>query len=180
LNLRQLALAGVAALAAVGTAGPAVVAQTPTPTPVIAPGTPTPAASPSPATGRTRRGASPAPSASPSPAPPQFQSLDGVWEVQLQPLDGSGRTIYSHLYVTQKGDDVSGTWARTPKQRLPFSGTFDGRLFNLTVKDGAKTYTLTGYAENFSDMVGMVTSSDPKETGTPFTASHRKKERPES
>lgn len=176
MNLRQLALVGAVALGAVGAAGAAVVAQ-PTVTPPPSPGpTPRPAAT-SPATTTPARGASPAPSPSESPAPPQFQSLDGVWEVQLQPLDGSGRTVYSHFYVTQQGDNVSGTWVRTPKDKLTFSGTFDGRLFSLTAKGATKTYTLNGYAENFSDMVGMVISSDPNEKGTPFTASHRKKER---
>jgi hypothetical protein len=183
-------LAAVAALADYGTAAGAVLAQqtpqgavtpppttpnaaAPTPAPVLA----TPAPSPTPAPSNRRgRGGNPSPGASETPAPPQFQSLDGVWEVELQPLNGA-RTVYSHLYVTQKGDDVSGTWARTSNQRLAFSGTFDGRLFTFTAKDGATTYTMTGYAENFSDMVGLLKSSDPKDQGTPFTAEHRKKER---
>ena len=102
--------------------------------------------------------------------------MDGVWEVQLQPLDGTRRTQYSHFYITQKGDAVSGTWART-NQKIPLSGTFDGRLYKLTATDGKNTWTLSGYAENFSDMVGLLTTGDPKDKGVPFTASHRKKER---
>ncbi|GAC1414889.1 MAG: hypothetical protein NVSMB5_03410 [Candidatus Velthaea sp.] len=111
-----------------------------------------------------------------TPEPPQFQTLDGVWEVQLQPLDGS-RTKYSHLYVTQKGSDLSGTWKKDGKTSLPFTGTFDGRLFKLNFTDGTKTPAFSGYAENFGDMVGIWSDGDPKHDGVPFTASHRKKER---
>jgi len=32
-------------------------------------------------------------------------------------------------------------------------------------------------AETYGDMGGMVSSNDPKDKGTPFTAAHRKKER---
>lgn len=132
--------------------------------------------------------------------------MDGVWEVQLQPMDRSGKTIYSHLYVKQSTDgSLTGYWQRNDKSRMNFTGTFDGRLFKIaltpvsaaaTAPDpkgkgkGASTpatpspwdvpgltYTMSGYAENFGDMVGMLSSSDPKDKGTPFTASHRKRER---
>jgi hypothetical protein len=104
--------------------------------------------------------------------------MDGVWEVQVQPLAGNGKTLYSHLYVTQKGDALSGTWVRSNSDKMPFTGTFDGRLFKLTATDTKNTVlTLSGYAENFSDMVGLMTTVDPKDKGTPFTAAHRKKER---
>lgn len=104
--------------------------------------------------------------------------MDGVWEMQMQPLTGA-RTVYSHLTITQKGEALTGTWARTDKDKVPFTGTFDGRLFKLTATsaDAKNTWTLAGYAENFSDMVGMLTTADPNDRGTPFTASHRKKER---
>ncbi|HZW53217.1 MAG TPA: hypothetical protein VFF00_04235 [Candidatus Elarobacter sp.] len=209
MNLRQIALAVLAAAAlggaAVAQAGPVGQAAPATPPPPPPPnanaaptpgtliGTPVPAtpralASPSaapsatPAPGRRgRRGSTPAPeaSASETPEPPQFSTMDGVWEVQLQPLM-TGKTIYSHLVITQKGDALSGTWIRSDKDKAAFTGTFDGRLFKLTATgtDAAKTvWTLSGYAENFSDMVGLVTTPDPKATGTPFTATHRKKER---
>ncbi len=212
MNLRQLALVGLTALALGGTAvaqvaqpGPAT-AVTPPPPPApngnaATPGTligtpapattpsldvtiaPTPAASSAPAGRRGRRpapAASPQPGASPSesPEPPQFQTMDGVWEVQLQPF-GSYRAIYSHLSITQKGDQLSGTWIRTDKDKLAFSGTFDGRLFKLSLKgSGTESYTMAGYAENFGDMVGLLTSADPKDRGVPFTASHRKKDKP--
>ena len=207
LNLRQLALVGLAALAVGGTAlaqgapGPAAATPPPPPPPngtVATPGTligtpapaspkaaPTiaapsagPSATPAPGGRRGRRGATPEPAASPSdtPEPPQFQTMDGVWEVQLQPL-GQARAIYSHLYVTQKADGLSGTWVRNDKTKVPFTGTFDGRLFKLTLTDGKSTWTMAGYAENFGDMVGLLTTADPKDKGTPFTAAHRKKEK---
>ncbi|MEA2687576.1 MAG: hypothetical protein QOD51_183 [Candidatus Eremiobacteraeota bacterium] len=210
MNLRQIALVGLAALALGGTAVAQQVAQTgpsapttppPPPPPngsVATPGTligapspaasarpptiaPSAAASASPAPGRRGRRAapSPEPSASESPEPPQFSTMDGVWEVQMQPLNGTGRAIYSHFYLTQKGDALSGTWVRTSNEKLTLAGTFDGRLYKLTATDAKKNAsTLSGYAENFSDMVGLMTTTDPKDKGTPFTAAHRKKERP--
>jgi hypothetical protein len=210
LNLRQIALVGIAALALGTTAVAQVVAQTgpaapttppPPPPPngsVATPGTligtpaPTPlpaaptlgpagGASASPAPGRRGRRAStpnPEPSASDSPEPPQFSTMDGVWEVQVQPMTGNGRTIYSHFFITQKGDALTGTWVRNNNEKLAISGTFDGRLFKLTATDAKKVATtLSGYAENYSDMVGLLMSSDPKDKGIPFTAAHRKKER---
>lgn len=201
MNLRQIALVGLAALAlgggtavASGQPRPSDQAVTPPPPPppngsvatpgqligTPAPATATPSASPAPSGRRGRRSApaaSPSPAESESPAPPQFSTMDGVWEVQLQPIM-TGKTIYSHLYVTQKGDALTGTWVRANNDKMPFAGTFDGRLFKLTATDAKKaTYTLSGYAENFSDMVGLLTTADPKDKGTPFTASHRKKEK---
>jgi hypothetical protein len=212
LNLRQIALVGLAALALGGTAAaqagsgpvgqaaqvtpppppppnaanaptPATLIGTPIPATPAALASPSPSASPAPAGRRGRRPASspsPQASASESPEPPQFSTMDGVWELQVQPLSGQ-RTVYSHLYVTQKGDALSGMWIRSDKDKVPFTGTFDGRLFKLTATgtDAAKsTWTLSGYAENFSDMVGLlVATADKNDKGTPFTASHRKKER---
>jgi hypothetical protein len=236
LNYRQLALVGVAALALGGTTAVAQVAQqspatqaTPPPpngsvsTPSAPVGAspvpaitiaPAPSGSPNaaPAGRRGRRGgpaggASPAASPSETPEPPQFQTMDGVWEVQLQPMDRSGKTIYSHLYVKQSTDgSLTGYWMRSDKSRMNFTGTFDGRLFKIALTPASPeaapdpkakskgkgasspatpppwnvpglTYTMSGYAENFGDMVGMLSSSDPKDKGTPFTASHRKRER---
>jgi len=103
--------------------------------------------------------------------------MDGVWEIQLQPLM-SPKTVYSHLYITQSGEALTGTWVRGDKDKVPFTGTFDGRLFKLTATDAKNaTWTFAGYAENFADMVGMLTSAAPNDKGTPFTASHRKKEK---
>jgi len=205
LNVRQLVLVAVAALAVGGTtvaevakSGAAGQATPPPPPPpngsVATPGTligtpapaaagpaitPAPTGSPAPAGRRGRRSNTPVPAASPTdtPEPPQFSTMDGVWEVQLQPLTGNGRAVYSHFYITQKGDQLSGTWQRENNQKIPFSGTFDGRLFKLNSTDGRTAWTFAGYAENFADMVGLLQTADPKDRGTPFTASHRKKDR---
>jgi outer membrane protein assembly factor BamB len=194
LNVRQLVLVAVAALAVGGTAvaevgqsGPAGQATPPPPPPpngsVATPGTligtPAPAPTQAPPGRRGRRSSTPEPSpgASDTPEPPQFSTMDGVWEVQLQPLTGNGRAIYSHFNFTQKGDQITGTWTRENNQKVPFTGTFDGRLFKLNAADGKTTWTFSGYAENNSDMVGLLATADPKDKGTPFTASHRKKDR---
>ena len=208
MNVRQLVLVAVAALAVGGTAvaevgqsGPIGQVTPPPPPPpngsVATPGTligtpapaatpakagptitPAPTGTPAPAGRRGRRG-TPEPAASPSdtPEPPQFATMDGVWEVQLQPLTGNGRAIYSHFVLAQKGDQITGTWTRENNQKIPFTGTFDGRLFKLGAADGKTTWTFSGYAENNSDMVGLLVTADPKDKGTPFTASHRKKDR---
>jgi hypothetical protein len=84
------------------------------------------------------------------------------------------------LYVTQEGNTLTGTWRRTAKSALPFTGSFDGRLFKLTVTDGTATQTLSGYEENYMDMVGLFTDGDQAHQGTPFTAAHRKRERDRS
>ncbi len=209
MNVRQLVLVAVAALAVGGTAvaevgqsGPSSQVTPPPPpppngsvaTPGVLIGTPAPAATPAkagptitpaptasqaPAGRRGRRSNTPEPAASPSdtPEPPQFSTMEGVWEVQLQPLTGNGRAVYSHLYITQKADQLTGTWRRENNQSLPFTGTFDGRLFKLNSTDGKTAWTFAGYAENNSDMVGLLQTADPKDKGTPFTASHRKKDR---
>jgi len=156
-----------------------VMTPTPPPGPLASPGD-QPSESPSPE-GRRRghRGggeaASPGPSPTDTPEPPQFSTLDGVWEVALQPLSG-GRAVYSHLYITQAGNTITGTWRRDSKTVLPITGTFDGRLFKITATDGTATQLLSGYEENYSDMVGLITDGDSAHAGTPFTAAHRKRE----
>ncbi|HTW85652.1 MAG TPA: hypothetical protein VMD91_16400 [Candidatus Sulfotelmatobacter sp.] len=211
MNVRQLVLVGLAALALgagaavqVGQAAAQSAPPTPPPpnnqaTPGVLLGTPVPAysappvalPSPSPSAaperGRGRRGrpaASPEASPSETPEPPQFSTLDGVWEMAIQPLNGA-RTTYSHLYITQKGDQLSGTWVRGEKkgkETSTFTGSFDGRLFKLSGTDAHATFTLSGYVENFSDMVGLLTAVPPGSTatpapGVPFTAGHRKASR---
>jgi hypothetical protein len=148
---------------------------------------PTDNGSPSPApSGRPRRGrrapgpaasGSPSPGPSDTPEPPQFTTLDGVWEVETQPL-GKRLATYTHFGVTATGATISGYWEDGPrksKSRLPMTGTFDGRLISLsvTMSDGS-TATFSGYVEGFSDMVGIFRTSD-KDAGTAFTAEHRKK-----
>jgi len=155
----------------------------PTPAPVL----PSPSAAPSvnptvtPAPRGRRRSSvnpspSPAASASETPAPPQFTTLDGIWEIELQTR---AQTYYSHLTLRQsgaQGADVSGIWDQGgyPDKKIPLTGTFDGRLFKFTANYKENEYTFTGYVENYSDIVGMV--SDGK-NDLPFTAQHRKKEK---
>ena len=157
----------------------------------LAPSTPapnitaTPEASPLPTpSGRPRRGhrapspkssGSPGPAASDTPEPPQFTTLDGIWEIELQPL-GKRLATYTHLGITTTGATVTGYWEHGPKKtRSPLTGTFDGRLISLsaTLPNGS-TATFNGYVEGFSDMVGLFRSTD-KDPGTAFTAEHRKK-----
>jgi hypothetical protein len=123
--------------------------------------------------GRPPLNATPTPEPSDTPAPPQFSTLDGVWEIEMQTR---AKTFYSHITLKQSGDGgtaLSGTWVRDEK-KIPVAGTFDGRLFKITATDATTDYTLNGYIENFSDMVGLITTAGKS---TPFTAQHRKKER---
>ena len=187
MNFRHFALIGFVGCAGAAVAGTGE-AQTTQPAQVAqgaaGNGPVTPVAVPTSAPRNRGRGASPEPTASETPEPPQFTSMDGVWEVASQPLDSSLRVTYSHLFITQHGDQLTGRWVRggTPKEKKTdtyvFSGTFDGRLFKLSLKNNQDVvYTMSGYAENFSDMVGLLTSADPKDKGLPFTASHRKNQK---
>ena len=175
-------------IVAAATAGMAQVgagAHPPTPPPVlIESGTPVPVAIPTgtatPAPRRARATpAAPAPtgSGSETPAPPQFSTLDGVWEMQIQYYDARP-AVYEHLFMTQNADAVNGTWVRDSqgKKKLPFTGTFDGRQFRFVAKDGAQTLTLTGYVDNFSDIVGLI-DYGANLPSIAFTAAHRKKDR---
>ena len=119
----------------------------------------------------------PSPEDSDTPPPPQFSSLDGTWEVEMQPM--SARLArYSHLQIVATNGVLSGTWLHDPgKTRSPLTGTFDGRLFSLQAKmANGDTATFTGYVETFADMVGMYHAND-KDPGIAFTAQHRKKEK---
>ena len=154
----------------------------PTAAPSLAPlATAAPAATPS--AGPKRGHRAPAPEASSSasaapsdtPEPPQFTTLDGVWEVELQPL-GKHLAIYSHIQITTTGAALAGYWEHDPhKTRSPMTGTFDGRLISMTIEmpDGTKP-TFSGYVEAFGDMVGIYHATDT-DAGTAFTAQHRKK-----
>lgn len=185
MKFRSLGL-GLAGFAALVTAAAAVAQTAPLPGPATVAqlgATPAPTSTPSagPRRGRRAAGESPTPEAASteSPAPLQFSNLDGVWEVELQPY-GARRAQYSHLYLTQSGNLVNGYWVHEPnKSRSSVIGTFDGRLFQFTVDLGnGKSATMAGYGENFSDFIGMLRNG-PTDAGTPFTAQHRKKERPQ-
>lgn len=155
-----------------------------TPVPALTPAPEVTATEPPTPAPRGRRGrpsqsasATPAPAGSPTetPAPPQFTTLDGVWEIELQTR---AKTYYEHMNLRQsglQGADISGIWERGGKpDKIPITGSFDGRLFKLTATYGETTYTFTGYVENYSDIVGM--ANDGK-NDIPFTAQHRKREK---
>ncbi len=122
----------------------------------------------------------PTPSAEPTdtPEPPQFSTLDGIWEIEIQPI-GQRLAKYEHFNVVQKGSSLTGYWEHDPhKTRTPITGTYDGRLIQIIAKDDAgNTTTFSGYVETFADMVGIKRTSD-KDPGVAFTAQHRKKDRP--
>jgi hypothetical protein len=159
------------------TFAPAAVSPSPTPAPIATGPMPTPSPSPS---ARPRRGhktesaATPAPEESDTPEPPQFTTLDGIWEIEIQPL-GRRLALYEHLSIVQNGNTITGYWEHDPhKTRTPLTGTFDGRLFQVAATTATGTVTFSGYVENMGDMVGMkhVGASDP---GVAFTGQHRKK-----
>jgi hypothetical protein len=112
-----------------------------------------------------------------TPEPPQFDTLDGIWEVELQPV-GRRLATYAHINIATTGATISG-YLETPvkKVRVPMTGTFDGRLISMTAKmpDGT-TATLNGYVEGFADMVGLYRTGE-QDAGVAFTAQHRKKMR---
>lgn len=195
MKLRLVCLGGAVALALLSLAVAGAQQVPPTPPPPISPNatqgpavqlpvpaTPQVSAAPTPTPGPRGRGRapqsapSPSASASETPAPPQFTTLDGIWEVEMQTRS---KTLYSHWSLHQSGQagaDVSGIWNRggKPPVNVSMSGTFDGRLFKFTATQGAKQYTFTGYVENYTDIVGMMTDG---KTETAFTAEHRKKEK---
>ena len=84
-------------------------------------------------------------------------------------------TTYSRFSMRQDGSTITGTWYRG-NQQLPFTGSFDGRLFRFIVTAPTGTLNLTGYVENSTDMVGMVDNGkgDIADTNPlAFTAEHR-------
>ncbi|MGA2395832.1 MAG: hypothetical protein ABSH03_21045 [Candidatus Lustribacter sp.] len=143
--------------------------------------TPVPSSPPSPQRGRRRpnpnASGSPNPKASPSetPEPPQFNTLDGVWEIELQPL-GQRLATYSHVDIAATGANLTGYYqtAGSKGPKYPMTGSFDGRLISMTVTMPTGNATFNGYVETFADMVGVYKKNDA-DPGTAFTAEHRKK-----
>jgi hypothetical protein len=132
-----------------------------------------PTATPSPSGRRGRHRettpSTPEPEPSGTPTSPAFATLDGSWEVQLQYID---HTDYSYLDIKQGTDDtLSGVW-RYEGKKYPFTGTYDGRLFNLLVAGPKGNLTWSGYVEAASDMVGTVDLGNTPDK-TAFTAEHR-------
>jgi hypothetical protein len=174
-----------ATFAPAATAAPATAAATPQATFAPAPAAsvapaglvPTPFPSPS---SRPRRGhkaeptGTPAPDETDTPEPPQFTTIDGIWEIEIQPL-GRRLALYEHFSLVQHGSTLSGYWEHNPhKTRTPVVGTFDGRLFQVTAQTETGPVTFSGYVENMADMVGMK-HVGPADPGVAFTAQHRKK-----
>jgi hypothetical protein len=124
----------------------------------------------------------PNPKASPSetPQPPQFNTLDGTWEIEVQPL-GQRLANYTHVIITSTGANLKGTYltagAKGPK--YPMTGSFDGRLISMSVALPNGTATFNGYVETFADMVGVYKKNDADQ-GVAFTAEHRKKNKDRS
>jgi hypothetical protein len=146
-----------------------------------APAVATPVASPSP-TGRPRRGhkaepaETPSPDATDTPEPPAFKTLDGIWEIELQPI-GHRLATYQHFSIVQTGNTLSGYWEHQPRlTKTPITGTFDGRLIQISAPVTGGTVTFSGYIENMGDMIGMQHLT-PGDAGIAFTAQHRKKEK---
>jgi len=155
------------------------VAEVPTAAPTPSP-TPTPAPS---RHGHHRASSSASPGATAQPSPtatptsPAFSTLDGNWEVQVQTFNG---TSYSRFAMHQDGSNIVGTWYVTGKQ-LPFTGSYDGRLFRLIVKDEPGTVNLSGYIENSTDMVGIIDNGKgdlPGANPIAFTAEHHVPSKP--
>jgi hypothetical protein len=156
----------------------APVSPSSTPAPAV---TAAPLASPSPEA-RPRRGHKAAPSGTPSPdatdtpAPPEFKTLDGIWEIELQPI-GHRLANYQHFSIVQSGNTLSGYWEHDPNRtKSPITGTFDGRLIQISADVKGGTVTFGGYVENMGDIVGMQHLA-PGDVGIAFTAQHRKKEK---
>ena len=163
---------------------PGPIAPEPSPLPTALP-TETVTPTPAPRHGKRRAaptatpGATSQPAPTPTPTSPAFSTLDGNWEVQVQSLAG---TAYSRFAVHQDGSSVVGTWYVNGKQ-LPFTGSYDGRLFRFIVKGApdpknapSDTLNLTGYIENSTDMVGIVDNGKGDAPGAnplAFTAEHR-------
>ena len=97
----------------------------------------------------------------------------------LQPLNGGRATIYSHLYVTQKGRHAQrgpGSAAEKSRRcRSPAPSTAGSS--SSASPPRTRPRPSRGYEENFMDMVGLYTDGDPKKQGIPFTAGHRKSAR---
>jgi len=182
-NLSRLRLAaGFVALTFVAMAAVGLAQSGPGPAPAADSGA-GPAASASPGPQRGKRAPKPSSSAGPSetPQPPQFTTLDGVWEIELQPL-GKRLATYSHMTIATEGNTLSGHWLSSGvgKRHLfartsPMTGTFDGRLISMSVTlPNGNVATYSGYVDNFADIVGMYHAND-EDPGTAFTAEHRRK-----
>jgi hypothetical protein len=139
---------------------------------------PAPSGSGGPTRGHRPPKPSPSPEATATPAPPQFDTIDGTWEIEVQPLL-QRLANYSWITIKSNGSTLTGTWTQTHGKfgmsHAPMAGTFDGRLISMTVLlPNGDTATFNGYVEEFGDMVGLF-AANAKDQGTAFTGQHRKK-----
>jgi hypothetical protein len=181
-NFSRISAGVLAAVLLAVAAAAAGLAQTAPPAANGVSASPVPVPSPS---GRPRRGrrAGPAPGSSPNatptdtPEPPQYTTLEGSWEIELQP-QFQRLADYSFMTIRVNGSNLTGAWVHGAKHTSsPMIGTFDGHLISMTVTlpDGSAA-NFAGYVEDFDNMVGMYRTSD-RDPGTAFTGQHRKKER---
>lgn len=92
--------------------------------------------------------------------------------MQVQRVDG---TAYSQFALHQDATTLSGTWTLAGK-KYNVDGTYDGRFFRLNAKLPDGSYTLSGYVENSTDMVGIVDNGKGQIrfiNPLAFTAEHR-------
>jgi hypothetical protein len=134
-----------------------------------------PAATPTPSLDDMLGGKHPpkaAPGATPTP-PVQRNTLDGVWEIQIQ---RGPNTQYEHMFLVQKGNTVTGYYLTGSKKKYPLTGTVDAdhsvRLV-VTMPDES-TILLEARVSDLTDMLGMFTDSKER---VPFTAAYRPKEK---
>ena len=101
-----------------------------------------------------------------TPAPITYNTIDGIWEVQLQP---GSQTIYSHFNLLTSAAGVSGSWNRN-NVLTPLSGNQTGDRFGFSGTDAKGQFVMTGYIENSATMIGEVTRGQQM---TAFTATHQ-------
>ena len=80
------------------------------------------------------------------------------------------------MNLVQKGDDLTGFYLTTTKQKLPLSGVLDSQhnvRLVITRPDGT-TILLEARVDGTTDMLGMFTDSAER---VPFTAAYRPKEK---
>jgi hypothetical protein len=150
--------------AAAATSRPAVAATPPPPPPALG-------SAPFPASTEM---SSPNPSETPSPTPPPDarKGIEGVWEVQIQHING---TDYTHFKLAQTGNALTGTYLDQKGKRYPLSGSLDGQDVRLIVSmPNGTTMLLEGHLDGTSDMIGMLTTDKGQ---VPFTAAYRAKEK---
>ena len=111
-----------------------------------------------------------APSKTPTPPPASRKGIEGVWEVQIQPIPRAGVRALS---LQQQGDALTGVYLDAGKKKYPLVGTVDGQDVRLIVSlSNGTTLLLEGRLDGTTDMVGMLTDASGQ---TPFTASYRAK-----